>query len=119
MFQSWVTMTQTHQVTKGLWSKHSAHCFSFSRVGLSAVLAACKCQAQSQCMETAAAMLLSKVCECEAGCNRAQVSEGNIHVYFLAPRICQTFGITLENGRESRGLPSVNAVSDKVLQGTV
>ena len=115
MFQSWVTVTQIHQVTTGLWSKYPTHHYSFPRVGLSAVLSICKCQAQSQFRDTAAAVLWSKVCTHEAVCSRAQVSEGSICVCFLAPRICQTLGITLEDGGKSEGLPSVNALSDKVV----
>ena len=119
MFQSWVTVTQTHQVTKGLWSKYPTHCFSLLRVGLGAVLTICNFQAQSQLTEAEAALMWSKVCTHEAGCNRAQVSEGSICVCFLAPGICQTLGITLEDGGGREGLPSANAVSDEVVQSTV
>lgn len=116
MFQSWVTVTQTHQVTKGLGSKFPTHCFP--RIGLSAILTIWKCQAQSQFMETAEAMLWSKVYKPEVGCNRAQVSKRSIPVCFLASNIGQSLGVTPEDGGESEGLPSVNAVSDKVVRGT-
>lgn len=37
----------------------------------------------------------------------------------LASNICQSLGVILEDGGENEGLPSVNAVSDKVVRGRV